>query len=141
MSMTDHHAHHGDATPLPSNRKFGLMFAAVFLILGLAPLLILGRFTAWPWIASGVFLLAALAAPKLLAPLNRLWMKFGLLLHHIVSPIVLALMFFGVIMPIGLLMRLLGKRPIPTGFDRQAGSYWIARTPPGPEPESLRNQF
>jgi hypothetical protein len=141
MVVTDHHSHSEDAAPLPSNRKFGLLFAAVFLLLGLVPWLVSGRLTAWPWIASGVFLLAALAAPKVLAPLNRLWMKFGLLLHHIVSPVVLGLMFFAMIAPMGLAMRLLGKRPIPMGFDRQRDSYWIARTPPGPDPESLRNQF
>jgi predicted membrane metal-binding protein len=138
---TDHPPHTDDAVPPPSNRKFGLLFAAVFLLIGLVPWMISGRLTAWPWIASGVFLLAALAAPKMLAPLNRLWMKFGLLLHHIVSPVVLGLMFFAMIAPMGLVMRLLGKRPIPIGFDKKLESYWIRRTPPGPEPESLRNQF
>ena len=141
MTPTPESFHIENAAPLPSNRKFGLLFTSVFFLLGAVPWLFFSHYTVWPWIASGGFLLATLAAPGLLTPLNRLWMKFGLLLHHIISPLVLGIMFFALIVPIGLMMRLLGKRPIPVEFEPERDSYWIDRNPPGPEPESLRNQF
>ena len=95
----------------------------------------------WALGLSAVFLLLALVAPKILAPANRAWTKFGLLLHKIVSPIALGILFFGVVTPTGFVMRLLGKDLLRQRFDRSAKSYWIARTPPGPDAESLKNQF
>ena len=77
----------------------------------------------------------------MLAPLNRLWMKFGGLLHRFVSPIVLGLLFFVVITPMGLAMRMLGKDPLKLRADTQSKSYWIDRTPPGPRPDSFIDQF
>lgn len=94
------------------------------------------------WLAaSALFLAVTLAAPNLLAPLNRIWFRFGLLLNAIVSPIVLGLLFFLIITPMGWLMRLFGARPLHLTFDRTADSYWIRREPPGPPPSSLKNQF
>jgi hypothetical protein len=96
----------------------------------------------WPaLIASLPFLMLALVAPKLLAPLNKLWMKLGLLLGKIVNPIVMGLLFFLTITPIGLLMRWMGKDQLRRGFDKRSASYWIERRPPGPPPESMKNQF
>ena len=80
-------------------------------------------------------------APKLLVPFNRLWARFGLLLHRITSPLVLGIMFFVVITPMGWIMRALGKDLLRLKIDPAATSYWIARTPPGPTPESLKEQF
>jgi len=124
-----------------SDRFFGLLFFVVFLLIALLPLLkgkpphlvLLG--------IAMAFLAIALIVPRWLAPLNRLWMKFGELLHHIVSPIILGIMFFGVITPVGWLMRLMGKDLLRTKFDRDATSYWIPREPPGPEKSSLKRQF
>lgn len=141
MTIIDNAAHHEMNAPPPSDRKFGLLFAGVFLLLGLMPLVVSRHVVVWPWVAGGLFLVASLACPALLGPLNRLWMKFGELMHGIVSPMVLGLMFFLVITPIGLLMRVLGKRPIPAGFDREAQSYWIKRDPAAPASGSMRNQF
>jgi hypothetical protein len=124
-----------------SNRSFGLVFAAVFAIIGLAPLAFGGTVRPWALVAGAGFAVVALGFPGLLAPLNRLWLKFGLLLHRIVSPVVLGIMFFAVITPIGLLMRALGKDPLRLKRDASAGSYWIPREPPGPAPESLKDQF
>jgi hypothetical protein len=76
-----------------------------------------------------------------LNPLNRLWLKFGLLLYKIVNPIVLGLLFFATIAPIGLIMRLTGKDFLRLKLDREAKSYWIERAPPGPSPQSMRNQY
>ncbi len=145
--MPDNRKHeqfsHHPPTGGSSDRAFGLVFTAFFLIIAL--LLLLYSAPIWrPYMALAaavIFLAAALIAPHVLAPLNRLWYKFGLLLNRIVSPITLGILFYGVVMPTGLLMRLFGKDPLRLKFDRTAKSYWIARTPPGPSPESLKNQF
>jgi hypothetical protein len=124
-----------------SNRSFGLVFAVVFTLIGLLPPLFGGPARAWALVLAAAFLATALVFPARLAPLNRLWMRIGLLLHRIVSPIVLGIMFFVVITPIGIAMRALGKDPLRLRFDRAAGSYWIDRTPPGPAPETFKDQF
>ncbi len=79
--------------------------------------------------------------PTSLHRLNLLWFKLGLLLHHIVNPIIMAVIFYGAVAPTGLLMRLFGKRPLPLHPDKDAQTYWIARVPPGPTPESMKRQF
>ena len=87
------------------------------------------------------FLVLAIARPMILAPLNHLWLKLGLLLYKVVNPLVMALMFYLTILPTGLLMRLLRKDPLHLKRDPQACSYWIERRPPGPVPDTMRNQF
>jgi hypothetical protein len=125
---------------LGSNRAFGLTIGAVLGLIAVFSF-IFGTH-GWWWLgAAAVFALSGLLVPAALAPLNRLWFRFGLLLHHIISPVVLALMFYAVMTPIGLLMRLFGKRPLHLRFDRNAGSYWIRRDPPGPARDSFPNQF
>ena len=76
-----------------------------------------------------------------LGPLNRLWLKFGLLLYKVMNPLILGLLFFVTIMPIGLVMRAFGKDFLRLKLDRNAKSYWIDRSPPGPPPQSMKNQF
>jgi len=124
-----------------SDRSFGIVFAVVFALIGLLPLVSGGAVRMWSLAVGAAFLLVALAFPAILAPLNRLWLRFGLLLHKIVSPLVLGIMFFLVITPMGVLMRAFGKDLLRLKLDRQLASYWIERTPPGPLPESLRDQF
>ena len=110
-----------------SERSFGLVFAVVFAVVGLFNLHGAGNY--WPyWLgAAALFALLALAAPRVLAPLNRLWAKFGLLLHRIISPVILAILFYGCITPIGFLMRFTGKDPLRLSSKRTAQSYWIVR--------------
>jgi hypothetical protein len=124
-----------------SDRFFGLTFFAVFLILALWPLLAQGPVRPVAFGVALAFLAVSLATPSWLAPLNRLWLKFGELLHRITSPIILGIMFFGVITPVGWLMRLAGKDLLRLKFDRAADSYWIRREPPGPDKTSLKRQF
>ena len=124
-----------------SNRSFGIVFAVVFAVIGLLPLVSGRGVRPWALVVGAAFLLIALVLPSILAPLNRLWLRFGLLLHRIVSPLVLGIMFFVVITPMGLLMRALGKDLLRLKFDKGSSSYWIERTPPGPPPESLKDQF
>jgi hypothetical protein len=124
-----------------SNRSFGLVFAAFF-----ALLTAIGAWhgsARWPiWLGLSILsLLLALAAPRLLTPLNWVWTKLGLLLHRIVSPIFLTLLFFGCIAPVGFLMRLTGKDPLRLRYEPGADSYWIVRTPPGPSSDSFKHQF
>ena len=124
-----------------SDRSFGVVFAVVFLLIAGWPLWY-GEAPRW-WAAgvAAVFALIAMVRPALLAGLNRQWMKLGLLLGKVVSPIALGLLFYGVITPIGAVMRLAGKDPLRLKFDRGADSYWIRRQPPGPPPDSMTNQF
>lgn len=125
-----------------SDRSFGFVFAAVFTVIGLFPLLgDTPHVSDWPLVIAGVFLLLALVYPKILAPLNQLWFKFGLLLHKIVNPIIMGLIFFTTITPMAIGLRLLGKDPLKRKFDTDAKSYWIIRDPAGPKPDSMRNQF
>ena len=124
-----------------SERAFGFVFATVFLIIGLLPLLHSDAVRWWGLGIAAAFLALALAAPKALAPLNRLWMKFGLLLHAVVSPTVMAFLFFSTVTPIALIMRAFGKDPLHLKLDPGARTYWIDRTPPGPAPDTMPRQF
>ena len=124
-----------------SNRAFGLVFAAVFLIVALLPLLSGEAVRWWSAAVAAVFgALAVLAAPAL-GPLNKLWTRLGMLLHRIVNPVVLGIMFFIVVTPTGLLMRIAGKDPLRLKRDSAVSTYWIERDPPGPCPDSFRDQF
>jgi len=124
-----------------SDRSFGFVFTAVFLVIGLWPLLDGNDVRRWPVVAAIVLLIATISRPALLAPFNLVWFKFGQVLHRIVSPIVMGLLFYLAVTPTALIMRGLGKSPIDLKFDKTARSYWIERTPPGPEPETMKNQF
>jgi len=134
-----------DDVKIGSERTFGLVFAVVFTIIALLPLFTQGGqenvIRVWALIVAVSFGLSSLIAPRLLAPLNRLWFHFGLLLHRVVNPLVMGLLFFLTLMPIGLLMRTIGKRPLDLGFDRAAKSYWVYRTPPSPAPDTMKRQF
>jgi hypothetical protein len=125
----------------PSERRFGFTFGVVFLLF--TALLTVRSSAAWPvpLALAAAFLGLAQFAPDLLKPLNWLWHRFGLALHAIVSPVVLIVLFFVVITPIGAVARVAGKDFLRLRFDREAITYWIDRRPPGPKPESMRNQF
>ena len=124
-----------------TERSFGVVFAVVFVIIGCWPLLY-GQAPRW-WSLGIALAFGALAwlRPSLLAAPNRWWLKLGILLSRIVSPIALGILFYGVLAPIGALVRLSGKDPLRLKPDAQADSYWIERRPPGPPPDSMTNQF
>jgi hypothetical protein len=124
-----------------SDRSFGLVFAGVFLIVGLAPLVHGGGVRWWSLAVALAFLLVAFIRPAILAPLNWVWTRFGLLLHKVMNPLVMGLLFYVALTPMALAMRLAGKDPLRRRFDDSAPSYWIRREPPGPEPRSMSNQF
>ncbi len=124
-----------------SERSFGLVFAVVFAVIGLWPLIHGGSPRLWSLAVGALFLALALAWTAPLRPLNRLWLRIGLLLHAIVNPVVMGLLFFGTVLPIGLFLRLTGKDLLNLRRDPGARSYWIERTPPGPKPETMIHQF
>lgn len=143
--MPNQGAHEGyrerEAVMTSSDRSFGIVFTIVFAVIGIFPLMGAAEPRWWALGLALLFILAALGYPKVLSPLNRFWTRFGLLLHRVVNPIVMSLLFFLVVTPIALLMRIFGKRPLQLKPDPDAPTYWIPRDPPGPEPESMKQQF
>lgn len=124
-----------------SVRSFGIVFSVVFALIGAYPLLSGGSVRIWSLAIAGGFLFAAFVAPQVLRPLNLLWFKFGMLLGRIINPLVMLIIFVTTMVPIGLLLRAFGKDLLLKRFDKEAPSYWIERTPAGPAPESMKDQF
>jgi len=128
------------SAPGSSDRTFGLVMAAFLALLALINGWHAGRLWPWELALAVLFLAAALIRPSVLHPLNRLWMMLGLLLHRIVNPIVMGLLFFGTIWPTGAVMRMQGRDLLRLKREPDAKSYWIVR-PPGPQPETMKDQF
>ena len=112
---------------ISSNRNFGLVFFMVFLIISLWPLTYEEPIRIWPVTVSLVFLILGLIKPKLLAPLNKLWFKFGMILGAIVVPVVMGVVFFLVVTPIGLVMKIMGRDLLNKKYDKKKRTYWIKR--------------
>ena len=112
---------------ISSNRNFGIVFFVVFLILGLWPLTYGDQIKIWFTIISLVFLILGLINSKLLTPLNKLWFKFGIILGAIIAPIVMGIVFFLVLTPIGLVMKIMGKDLLSKKYDKKKRTYWIKR--------------
>ena len=121
-----------------SPKSFGIVFSIVFLIVSLYPLTNFKSISIWALIVSIIFLLLAFLAPKILTLPNKLWFKFGILLGSIISPIVMAFVYFTTVLPIGLILRLLGKDILNQKLDKKSKSYWIERKEPI---GSMKNQF
>ena len=110
-----------------SNRSFGLVFFVVFLIVALWPLKYEEDIRLWSLILSIIFFILGIFNSKLLTPLNKLWFKFGIFLGVIVSPIIMGMVFFLVVTPTGVLMRILGKDLLKTRKVKNTSTYWIKR--------------
>jgi hypothetical protein len=124
-----------------SDRAFGIVFAIVFIIVAALPLWSGEVVRIWALAVGGVFLFAGFIYPKGLRPLNMLWFRFGQLLHKVVNPLVMGLLFYLTVTPTALIMRALGKDPLHRDFDTAADSYWIERDMSELEPETMRRQF
>ncbi len=124
-----------------SNRVFGLVFAAVFLVVGLRPYLSARPPRLWAIAIGGVFLLVSMIRPGLLAPLNRAWLRIGLVMQRVMNPVVMGFLFFSTVTPLAFIMRLLGKDPLRLKWEPAARSYWIERKKSDLAPESMRHQF
>lgn len=122
---------------ISSNRSFGVVFFIVFLLIALYPLLNNNEIRLWSLIISVLFLILGILNSKILSPLNKVWFKFGLLLGKIISPIIMGVIFFLVVTPIGFIMKLLGKDLINLKFNNEK-SYWIQKS--GPK-SKMKNQF
>ena len=126
-----------DDVKISSNRSFGIVFFIVFLLIALYPLTYGGEIRIWSLIISIIFLTLGLLNSKILAPLNKIWFKFGILLGKIVSPLIMGIIFFLVVTPIGFIMRLLGKDVLNLKYNKNK-SYWIEKN--GPK-SKMKNQF
>ena len=126
-----------DDIKISSNRSFGIVFFVVFFLIALYPLIHNEEIRIWSLIISLIFLILGLINSRILNPLNKLWFKFGILLGKIVSPIIMGIIFFLVVTPIGFIMRILGKDVLNLKFNENK-SYWIEKT--GPK-SKMKNQF
>jgi hypothetical protein len=120
-----------------SNKSFGVVFFLVFLVIGLYPLLNDGNIRILFIIISFLFLLLGILNSKILTPLNNIWFKFGIILGQIVSPIIMLMIFFTIVTPIGCIMRLMNKDVLNLKFNKN-NSYWIAKS--GPK-SKMKDQF
>ena len=120
-----------------SNRSFGIVFFIVFLLIALYPLLKDNDLRIWSLVISFIFLILGLINSKILTPLNRLWFKFGLLLGKFISPLIMGIIFFIVVTPIGIIMRLLKKDLLNLKYNKKE-TYWIDKS--GPK-SKMKNQF
>jgi len=120
-----------------SNKSFGIVFFLVFLIISLYPMLGGDSLTIWSLAVSIIFLILGLLNSRLLSPLNRLWFKFGIFLGKIISPIIMGVIFFFVVTPIGYLMRLFKKDVLSLKFNDNK-TYWVEKS--GPK-SKMKNQF
>jgi len=126
------------STEQSSEKSFGIVFAIVFLLVAIYPLINSEGLRIWALFISTIFLLLAFLATKVLIIPNKLWFNFGLLIGSLVSPIVLTLIYYLTVLPTGIIMRLLGKDLLNQKLDKSAKSYWIERKEPI---GSMKNQF
>tara|TARA_B100000965_G_C19187789_1_gene581772 strand:+ start:110 stop:490 length:381 start_codon:yes stop_codon:yes gene_type:complete len=120
-----------------SNRSFGFLFFFVFIIIGLWPLLYSGNIRTWSIILSLIFFVLGALNSKVLSPLNKYWIKLGELLGKVIAPVIMFLIFFLVVTPIGLFMRLIGKDLVNLKYNKKIKSYWISRK----NVKSMKRQF
>jgi hypothetical protein len=123
---------------ISSNRNFGLVFFFIFLVVSIWPLTHNESPRIWSAIISLAFLILVLTRSKLLTPLNRLWAKFGIILGSIIAPIVMGVVFFLVITPIGLVMKIIGKDLLSIKYDKKKETYWVKRDKPT---STMKQQF
>ena len=123
---------------LPSNRNFGLVFFVFFLIIGLWPLLGTNEIRYWSIFFSIIFFLLGITNSKLLTPLNKIWFNLGILLGKMISPLIMVIIFFLIITPIGVIMRVFGKDILNLKYNKKNKSYWIEKI--GPK-SKMKNQF
>ena len=125
-------------TKISSNRSFGIVFFVVFLLIALYPITYSGDIRIWSLIISFIFIILGLLNSKILTPLNKLWFKFGVILGKMISPIIMGIIFFLVVTPIGLIMKVLGKDLLRLKFNKKDNTYWIEKN--GPK-SKMKNQF
>ena len=123
---------------ISSNKSFGIVFFVIFLVVALWPLFNEGEIRIWSIVISIIFLFLGLINSKILTPLNKLWFRFGILLGNVFSPIVMGIIYFGVITPIGILMKLIGKDILNLKQNKKSSTYWIKKEK---VISNMKNQF
>lgn len=123
---------------ISSNRSFGIVFFIVFLFIALYPITYSEDIRIWSLIISFIFIILGLLNSKILTPLNKLWFKFGVILGKIISPIIMGIIFFLVVTPIGLIMKVLGKDLLRLKYNKKDNTYWIEKSGPT---SKMKNQF
>jgi hypothetical protein len=127
-----------DKLQMSSNKSFGIVFFVFFLIISLFPLFKDGNIRIWAMVLAIIFLILGLLNSTILNPLNKIWIKFGILLGTIISPIVMGIVFFVVVTPTSLIMRILGKNLLGLKKDNTKRSYWLERSS---IKSKMKNQF
>jgi hypothetical protein len=126
-----------DDIKIGSNRSFGIVFFLVFLLIAVYPLISQDQIKTWSIVVSLIFLVLGIMNSKILTPLNKLWFKFGIFIGKIVSPLIMGIIYFFVVTPIGLTLKIFNKDVLRLKFNKN-NSYWIEKT----EPKSkMKNQF
>ncbi len=125
----------------PSDRSFGLVFSAAFLFIALLPVCSGGAVRYWPLLAAVVLFGVSCVEPSPLSAPNKVWTAFGDLLHRVVSPVVLAILFFAVIVPYGVVMKVFRKDPLRLRRDSGADSYWVRRGADTSANKGMSHQF
>ena len=120
-----------------SNKSFGIVFFILFLFIGLYPILNNNGIRLWSIVIAALFLILGIFNSKLLSPLNKIWYKFGILLSKLISPLIIGLIFFFVVTPTGLLMRIIGKDLLNLKFNKKK-SYWINKSDLN---DNMKNQY
>ena len=122
---------------ISSNKSFGIVFFVVFLLIGIYPILKDGNIRIWSLVIAIIFLFLSLTKPRILTPLNKVWIKFGLFLGKIISPIVMGVIFFSVVTPTSFFMKIFGKDLLNLKYNNNK-TYWIEKS--GPK-SKMKNQF
>ena len=122
----------------PTEKSFGIVFSILFVLISLYPLTKNNPIYTWSLLLSALILTLAYMAPQALTVPNKLWYKFGLFLGSIIAPIVMALVYFTTVVPIGLIMRLIGKDLLKQKIDKNSQTYWLTKAPPT---STMQDQF
>jgi len=122
---------------ISTNRSFGIVFFIVFTAIGIWPILSIGEIRVWSLIVGAFFLVLGVFNSKLLTPLNKMWFKFGIFLGNFIAPIVMGIIFFFVVTPTGILMRIFGKDLLNLNKNKEK-TYWIEKKQ---IKSSMKNQF
>jgi large-conductance mechanosensitive channel len=147
--VSDHFSPHEsfrdqELTKAGTDRAFGCAVGSILMLIGATKAFVAGAalpIASLIFVAGSVLLLLGIVAPARLSTLNKVWFKIGAVIAKVVNPIILAILFFFVVTPMALVMRMMGKRPLHLAPDRSAATYWINRGPPEGGASSMRRQF
>lgn len=124
-----------------NNRSFGFVFSLFFYLVAFSPFFLGKQVRFWAIPIGTIFFLLALFIPRSLSPLNHIWTRLGLVLNAMISPFVLAILFYGCIFPFGKISKILGGKFLEVAYDKSSSTYWVKREPEEPDPKTMAQQF